>query len=104
MRSENRMLWMSRVSAYRESGMSARAWCQENNIPLTALRYWLRKTNNDQTVSKDTQEFVQFLSSSVESTSFVPATIRFGMISIEISDSCHPDTIKNIIDALKSYA
>jgi len=40
----------------------------------------------------------------VENRSFVPATIRLGMISIEISDSCHPDTIKNIIDALKSYA
>jgi hypothetical protein len=104
MRSENRELWLSRVSAYRESGMSTRTWCQENNVSITALRYWLRKTENDQSTTKDQHEFVQILSSSLESRNFVPATIRLGMISIEISDSCHPDTIKNIIDALKSYA
>lgn len=52
MRSENRELWLSRVSTYRESGIPAIAWCQENNIPLTTLRYWLRKTNNDQLFPK----------------------------------------------------
>lgn len=40
---ERRALWLSRIQNLAESGMTQKAWCQRKEIPVTTLRYWLRK-------------------------------------------------------------
>lgn len=38
-------LWQSRIFAYRSSGLTAKDWCEKNQVSLSALRYWITKTN-----------------------------------------------------------
>ncbi len=37
------MLWAKRVRAFERSGLSRRAWCARENVPLTTLDYWRRR-------------------------------------------------------------
>ena len=43
-------LWQSRISACRSSGLTAKDWCEKKQVSLSALRYWITKSN-----SKDPQ-------------------------------------------------
>lgn len=103
MSAKNRELWQSRVDSYRASSKSAKIWCTENNISVSALRYWITKFNHEKTDSFDNPEFVPISTGTMAVRSFSSATIKFCMISIEISDGCHPDTIRTILDVLRSY-
>lgn len=40
---ERKELWLSRFTDLAESGQTQRQWCMENNIPISTLRYWIRK-------------------------------------------------------------
>ena len=35
--------WTSRIIACRSSGMTARAWCRENQVPEKSYYYWQRQ-------------------------------------------------------------
>ena len=36
-------LWTERIHAFQESGLSRKDWCQQNEVPLSTLSYWIRK-------------------------------------------------------------
>ena len=36
-------LWAGRIQNFYSSGLSRKAWCQTNNVPLSTLSYWIRK-------------------------------------------------------------
>ena len=36
-------LWEERIRSFLASGLSRRAWCQEQNLPEHQLGYWVRK-------------------------------------------------------------
>ena len=35
--------WMKRIQDFQKSGLSRKQWCQENQVPLSTLSYWIRK-------------------------------------------------------------
>ena len=47
---ENEKIWRERVAKYRVSNQTQRQWCEENNVKLRTLRYWLEKISKEQTV------------------------------------------------------
>ena len=56
--------WISLIQDYRASGMTKRAWCQENGIGLSSLHRW------EQRLSAEFQE------SDGQSTRFVEVSVR----------------------------
>jgi len=42
-----RTLWKDRVSEYKSSGLTMRKWCEENELKLHQLQYWVRKFKNE---------------------------------------------------------
>ena len=36
-------LWAGRIQNFYSSGLSRKAWCQTNKVPLLTLSYWIRK-------------------------------------------------------------
>ena len=44
-----RDVWEPRVRAYRNSGMTQKQWCAENDIKVRALAYWIKKLRNEET-------------------------------------------------------
>lgn len=43
-----RDVWGSRVRAYLNSGMTRKQWCEENDINVRTLAYWIRKLRDEE--------------------------------------------------------
>ena len=39
-KSEKRLIWEERIDKQLTSGLTQRQWCEENNLALSAFRYW----------------------------------------------------------------
>ncbi len=74
---ENRKLWAERVAAFQASGMNQLQWCKQNEISLSALRYWLRKSSTE-TECIIESESIQF------ATIDVPGTHTNNSITLEV--------------------
>lgn len=102
----NYELWKSRIADYRNSGLTARKWCESKQIKYSTLQYWIRKFNKSNNAENDKlPEFVPipgmqdfFLNKSA------PVIIRMGTISIEITENCHPDFLQHLFSVLSCYA
>lgn len=98
-------IWKGRVADYRSSNLKAQEWCGKNNLPITALRYWVYKFNKEAIASNNTtSEFVPVTAPNFMIHTSASVIIRFGNISIDVSDSCHPDTLRNVLEVLGVYA
>ena len=47
----NEQIWKQRIQEMRSSGLSQKEWCQQNGIPVSTLRYWIRKLGSSTTSS-----------------------------------------------------
>lgn len=104
MSAKNKEIWQTRIKDYRKSKKSAAKWCEENNISVSALKYWITKFNKGENKYYDQPEFVPVMTTeNICSESSASATIKFGRISIDVLDGCKADTIKTILDVLNSY-
>jgi len=98
-------IWKERVADYRSSNLKAQEWCDKNNLSITTLRYWVHKFNKEAIVSNNTaNEFVPVTTPSIMINTSAPVVIRNGNISIDVSDGCHPDTLRIVLEVLGVYA
>ncbi len=44
---EHSMIRRQQVNDFRASGQTAAAWCSENNLNISTLRYWLTKCKRE---------------------------------------------------------
>nr|WP_288732897.1 hypothetical protein [uncultured Anaerobutyricum sp.] len=52
MKKEEKILfWSERVQKFYSSGQTCRTWCQEHQVPVSTMSYWIRKLKNLDTVS-----------------------------------------------------
>ena len=49
-------LWSNRIRDFRESGLTRKEWCYQNQLPLSTLSYWIRKLNPGRSGSEEQQE------------------------------------------------
>jgi len=47
------MLWEDRIEKQLVSGLTQRQWCNENNLALSAFRYWKLRINKENRKSSD---------------------------------------------------
>lgn len=103
-------LWTNRIQDFYSSGLSRKAWCQEHQLPLSTLSYWLKKqTESTQTESEMEPVFARLPSEQELSSrlSFVlsPVTIHLpGSVQIEIGTGCPEQLLASLFHALKAYA
>jgi len=102
-------LWKKYIEDYRTSGLKAQQWCDQNDLPLTRLRYWIYKFNKEAASPNNLlPEIVPVKSpdtiTNLHSYSNFAISIKFGNISIDISDECSTNTIRSILETLSSYA
>ena len=46
-RTDNKKLWEQRINNYYQSKLSARKYCEKNQISYHALKYWITKFNKE---------------------------------------------------------
>ena len=98
-------IWKERIADYRSSNLKAQEWCDKNNLPISSLRYWANKVNKEAISSGNlVSEFVPVTTPGNMISSTAPVVIRFGNISVDVSDNCHPNTLRNVLEALGAYA
>ena len=101
-----RDLWQERIYNYRNSGLNAQTWCQQNKLTLSSLHYWINKSNKESLESESSlkHEFVPITQVGISLSPSPPIVIRYQNLSIEIFESCHPDTLRNVLEILNVYA
>lgn len=99
---EQSELRRQQVNDYRSSGKTAVAWCSENNMKVSTLRYWLNKFKHEAKVDDPGQEtFVEFKphESSEKET---PLIVKIGAVSIELYPGFKAETLREAIAAIRS--
>ena len=52
-RRDQRQLWLTRISDLADSGLTQTKWCSEKNIPISTLRYWIRRLREPEEESQN---------------------------------------------------
>ena len=59
MKKEEKILfWLERIQKFRSSGQTCRAWCLEQQIPVSTMSYWIRKLNNTSSIHQQEENLV----------------------------------------------
>ena len=99
MKKEEKILfWSERVQEFYSSGQTCRTWCQEHQVPVSTMSYWIRKLKMPTEQELRRKELV----SSQPSSSihiFLNDSIR-----IEICPSCPSELLSAIIKELRHHA
>ena len=96
---EQSMMRRQQVTEFRASGQTAAAWCSENNIKITTLRYWLTKCDREAKANLDQETFIELKQTLSKE---VPVIVKIGAVSIELYSGFHPDTLREAIAAIRS--
>lgn len=104
-------LWTERIHAFQESGLSRKDWCQQNEVPLSTLSYWIRKFQSKATQAESLPDPVfarlpaeQDLQSNAI-TGISPITILLPEnIRIEVGADCPARLMASLLQALKDHA
>ena len=87
-------LWRGRFEAFEKSGLSVKAWCASNNIPLDRYYYWRRKLSLPSRRDESTPGFmaVDIVDVGTPQAAWGGVTLRMGAAVIELQpdfDSVH---------------
>lgn len=90
-------LWDERIESFLASGLSQRAWCQEQELPEHQLRYWLYKYQA-RTVQPATNRWVSMDPASTTSMSGV--SLRVGNISLDVEPGFDQQVLADVLRSL----
>ena len=90
--------WADKISAYRSSSLSVRAWCRENNVTISSLYYWQRKIFNR--LSGNESKFAE-IPIPVKSNFEAIARLTVNGIAVELLSGISAKEIAEIIAGLK---
>ena len=78
---EKRALWMERIQKFQSSGQACKSWCQNNQIAVSTMNYWMRQLRDRKLQSESDMIFAnmpseQELSMKESFNSMAPVRIR----------------------------
>jgi hypothetical protein len=97
-REERVIRWQGLVQAQSKSGMTAVAFCKENQLNLHGFYSWRRRFKAESAV-KATGAFLELVPSSMVRESGIRIRIN-ERLSLELDRGFDPSTLRNAIDAL----
>lgn len=108
-RDKKRNLWSERVSSYQASGLSAREWCEQNQISTSTFQYWVQKFRKEVLSHDSNNESTQWLSlevSDIKSKPSIPdatagVRINIGSATIELSPGFDLNTLEDVVHVLR---
>lgn len=90
--------WSNKIQACRNSNLTVRAWCQENNVPISSFYYWQKKIFNR--VSGRESNFVE-IPIPAKSNYGAIARLTVNGIAVELLSGISATEIAEIIAGLK---
>ena len=92
------ILWSGRVRECRESGQKVPQWCSEHGIPASTYYKWQRKLF---AMVQQQSAFVE-VTPPVRPAADIAVTIRIAGAEADIHSGADPETIRAVLQALKS--
>lgn len=103
--------WRERVQAFESSGMTQKAWCQENQVNLTSFSIWKKRLQEtDQEATKNELVDISFALNPQASVMQKPevsewktsivATIELKWANIHIYEGASAGTLRSIMEAI----
>lgn len=86
------------VESYRNSGMTARVWCEENQVSIHTLKYWIQKLNRQEKVHHNPK----WVSLVQEQTLSYSITIHIGSAALEVNSGFDPQLLAQVIKVLQA--
>jgi len=97
---EQSILRRRQVSDYRTSGQTAAAWCSENNLSISTLRYWLTKCSREAKVDPSQDTFIELKQQTLAKE--VPVIVKIGVVSLELYSGFCAETLRETIATIRS--
>lgn len=95
-RSETRRKWAVLIEEQRRSGLSQRAFCEQEGLSLNRFYYWLRRLRE----TSDTVSFVPVpLGPAVPQSSL---TLVWSSCRVEIGSGFDPETLRSLLRVLRT--
>lgn len=98
--------WAQIIADCNASGLSKKAWMEQNHIDEKRFYYWQRRLRNEVAASfpaivEVPSSINRMVEASAPSSNTTVATIRIDGVSIELTSSASPDFILGLIGALR---
>jgi hypothetical protein len=98
--------WSSKIAQWRQSGKSAKAWCQENKVIYTTFLGWrdrLRRTSSSHS-HRTNPSSLQFIELKEKPTTSSGVSIECAGALIHLSAEFNSSTLKKCLEALRGGA
>jgi hypothetical protein len=97
-------LWTERIAAWKQSGLTQRAFCDQQQLVYSTFAYWRGRLKQLQS-GDDSGHKVHFLPVSLRQERSPVLTLRInGRHSIEIKAGFDPDLLARVVRTLESIA
>lgn len=96
--------WQARIAAYRTSGLSCKAWCEQNGENYHTLRNWITKYPKTTGTPVAADESVRWVTLQMNDTLPVPSgiTVTIGPGTIRLESSFDHNTFLAVSSLLRS--
>lgn len=104
-RTEKRIEWKARIDAWKASGLSAAAWCREQDVIPSQMYYWIRSLNDnkaDHPTSETQWLTVDMKEEPLNFHSGDPVLIHIDSMSIEVRQGTDMELLSNVMDLLRN--
>ena len=92
--------WAERVSACRNSGVSVRAWCQENEVCEQTYYRWQRRLYE---LAQEEREGVFAEITPIQrATGHIAVTVQIGSVELAVHNGADAATVEAVLRAVKS--
>lgn len=93
----------NQINALQESGLSANAWCKENHVKASTLRYWIHKIHMEDKSTSDETAWVQLTPEQPQSTEkSSPIIVRIGTLTIEVQSNFDRTAFADVIATIQN--
>lgn len=100
---DNRELWISRVNDFKSSQLTQVAWCEQSDVKVGALRYWIGKLSSEGSDGKEDSKLsgFEFASVSIAQESSPSLTLEVGDVKLLIADDFDEQMLIKVIKILR---
>ena len=97
-------LWSDRIAAWKQSGLTQRAFCEQQQLAFSTFAYWRGRLKQLQSAD-DRDGKVHFLPVTFKQDNATALTLHInGRHSIEIKAGFDPDLLARVVRTLESIA
>jgi transposase-like protein len=98
-----RKLWEERVSAFKVSGQTQANWCEDHEVNIHQLRYWLKKFRSEKLPDSPSPKWIPVKIEDREGAPNSPShsiMVKVGEATIEVKPGFDPLLLANVVKVL----